>query len=126
VADALNEDRRALNGARVLVLGVAYKKDSDDVRESPALDLMTELVARKAQVSYHDPYVAHVALGADTYASQPLTPALLQAADCVVVATDHSAIDWALVRAQARVVVDARNALRAVPELAGGARVVKL
>jgi UDP-N-acetyl-D-glucosamine dehydrogenase len=126
VADALNDDGRALNGARVLVLGVAYKKDSDDVRESPALDLMTELAARKATVSYHDPYVASLTLGAQTLASQPLTPEAVRAADCVVVATDHAAIDWALVAAQARVVVDTRNALRDQPGAGAGARVIKL
>ena len=126
VADALNDDGRALKGARVLVLGVAYKKDSDDVRESPALDLMTELKARKAVVSFHDPHVARLTLDGDELASQPLSAALLQAADCVVVATDHSAIDWALVRTAARVVVDTRNALRGQPVSVPSARVVKL
>jgi UDP-N-acetyl-D-glucosamine dehydrogenase len=126
VAEALNDDGKALNGARVLVLGVAYKKDSDDVRESPALDVLAELKARKAQVSFHDPHVDRLTLDGQTLASQPLTAAVLQAADCVVVATDHSAIDWALVRAAARVVVDTRNALRGQPVEAPGARIVKL
>ena len=126
VADALNEDGRALNGSRVLVLGVAYKKDSDDVRESPALDLMAELVARKATVVYHDPYVPGMSLAGQAWESQPLTPALLQSADCVVIATDHSGLDWALVRAHARVIVDTRNALRGLPAAAPGARVIKL
>ncbi len=125
VADALNECGRALNGSRVLVLGVAYKRDSDDVRESPALDLMVELVARKATVAYHDPHVAGLPLGGQAWESQALTPALLRSADCVVIATDHSGVDWDLVRAHARVIVDTRNALRG-QAAAPGARVIKL
>ncbi len=125
VADALNECGRALNGSRVLVLGVAYKKDSGDVRESPALDLMIELAARKAQVVYHDPHVPGLTLSGQTWESPALTPALLQSADCVVIATDHTDLDWDLVRAHARVIVDTRNALRGQPA-AAGARVIKL
>ena len=126
VADALNEQGRALNGSRVLVVGVAYKPNSDDVRESPALDLMAELVARKAGVTYYDPHVPALTLGAQTWASEPLTPALLELADCVVIATDHSGLDWVLVRAHARVIVDTRNALRGLPLAGPGARVIKL
>jgi UDP-N-acetyl-D-glucosamine dehydrogenase len=123
VAEALNDDARALNGAQVLVLGVAYKRDIDDVRESPALDVMAALSARKACVSYHDPYIPRVAFDGLAFESQPLTAELLRAADCVVVTTDHSCFDWNWVRAHARVVVDTRNALRGT--VAGG-RVVKL
>ncbi len=125
VADALNEEGRALNGARVLVLGVAYKKEIDDVRESPALDLMTELLRRKADVAYHDPYVARVELEGRAWRSTALTAEALRAADCVVIATDHAAIDWALVRAEARVIVDTRNALHGRAERPG-TRLVKL
>jgi UDP-N-acetyl-D-glucosamine dehydrogenase len=124
VAEALNEAGRALNGARVLVLGVAYKRDIDDVRESPALDVMVELAARKANVSYHDPHVARVALDGQTYESQALSAQALAAADCVVIATDHTGFDWGFVRQHARLIIDTRNALRGVP--AGAARVVKL
>ena len=123
VADALNQDGRALNGARVLVLGVAYKKDIDDLRESPALDVITELLARKALVSYHDPWVARVAAQGLDLTSQPLTAESVQAADCIVIATDHSNFDWDLIRANARLVVDTRNALKGQ---SGAARVVKL
>jgi UDP-N-acetyl-D-glucosamine dehydrogenase len=125
VADALNEDGRALKGAQVLVLGVAYKRDIDDVRESPALDLMAELLARKACVSFHDPFVPQVTFEGRTFQSAALTPERLQAADCVVIATDHSALDWDLVRAHARVIVDTRNALRGWSPPAGR-RVVRL
>jgi UDP-N-acetyl-D-glucosamine dehydrogenase len=124
VAEALNEAGRALNSARVLVLGVAYKRDIDDVRESPALDVMAELAARHACVSYHDPHVARVTLEGITYASQPLDAASLAEADCVVIATDHSNFDWTFVRQHARLVVDTRNALRGTSS--AGARVVKL
>ncbi len=123
VADALNEEGRALNGARVLVLGVAYKKDIDDLRESPALDVITELVARRASVTYHDPWVPRVAVNGLNLSSQPLTAESLQAVDCVVVTTDHTSFDWDLVGANARLVVDTRNALKDRP---GTARVVKL
>jgi UDP-N-acetyl-D-glucosamine dehydrogenase len=123
VGEALNEDGRALNGARVLVLGVAYKKDIDDVRESPALDVMTELLAHKANVSYHDPWVAHVAAAGLDLSSQPLTPESLRAADCVVITTDHTSFDWDMIRAHARLVVDTRNALHGQT---GAARVIKL
>jgi UDP-N-acetyl-D-glucosamine dehydrogenase len=107
----------------VLVLGVAYKKDIDDVRESPALDVMAELAARRAVVGYHDPHVARVAFEGQHYESQPLTTESLAAADCVVITTDHSSFDWALVRAHARLVVDTRNALRGAN---GVGRLVKL
>jgi UDP-N-acetyl-D-glucosamine dehydrogenase len=124
VAEALNDAGQALNGARVLVLGVAYKRDIDDVRESPALDVMAELTTRRAVVNYHDPHVARLALNGHTYTSQPFTAENLAAADCVVIATDHTSLDWAFVRQHARLVVDTRNALRQAS--AGGARVVKL
>jgi UDP-N-acetyl-D-glucosamine dehydrogenase len=123
VTDALNEDGRSLNGARILLLGVAYKKDSDDLRESPALDVITELAARKARVTYHDPLVPRLAVDGVEFKSQALTAASVQAADCVVITTDHSDLDWPLVRANARVVVDTRNALKGEP---GTARLVKL
>ncbi len=112
VADALNEDGRALRGARVLVLGAAYKRDVDDVRESPALDVMIELRKRHAEVSYHDPYVAALRLDETELRSQPLTAELLAAADCAVIVTDHTNFDWDFIGAHARVLVDTRNALK--------------
>jgi UDP-N-acetyl-D-glucosamine dehydrogenase len=123
VADALNEEGKALRGARVLILGAAYKPDIDDLRESPALDVMIELRARHALVSYHDPFVPEVPLGDGTLRSEALTPSALKAADCVLVITNHSAFDWEMVRRHARLIVDTRNALKGTH---GGARVVKL
>ena len=123
VVDGLNEDGRALNGARVLVLGVAYKKDINDLRESPALDIITELALRKARVTYHDPWVPSLAVDGLRLETQPLTAASLQAADCVVIATDHTSFDWDLVSANARLVIDTRNALKG---RSGAARVIRL
>jgi len=124
IQDALNEDGKALKNAQVLVLGVAYKKDIDDLRESPALDVMATLVGRHAQMSYHDPYVPTLRLNGGVFQSVPLSLEALSAADCVVVITDHSAFDWEMIGQQARLIVDTRNALKGVST--GKARVVKL
>jgi UDP-N-acetyl-D-glucosamine dehydrogenase len=123
VADALNEDGKALRGSQIFLLGAAYKPDVDDVRESPALDVMVELLARRAQVGYHDPYVPEVRLDHATLRSEPLTPDRLRQADCVLVITNHSAFDWAMIRQHAGLIVDTRNALKGV---SGGGRVVTL
>jgi UDP-N-acetyl-D-glucosamine dehydrogenase len=125
VADALNEEGKALRGARVLILGAAYKPDTDDLRESPALDVMVELLERRAEVRYHDPYVPEVRLAerGAVLQSEALTAAALQAADCVLVITNHSVFDWGMVRKHARLIVDTRNALKGTH---GTARVVKL
>lgn len=112
VGDALNAERKAINGSRVLVLGVAYKRDVGDVRESPALDVIHLLQQRGAEVSYHDPYVGSLRREGMDMDSSPLTDAALAAADCVVVVTDHSAFDWAYIGARARLIVDTRNALQ--------------
>ena len=111
VAEALNEHGRALKGANVLVLGVAYKRDIEDLRESPALDIIRLLEQQGARVSYHDPHVPAFREDAREYRSVPLTPATLEAADCVMVVTDHSAIDFHQVKRHARLAVDTRHAL---------------
>jgi UDP-N-acetyl-D-glucosamine dehydrogenase len=116
VARALNEDRKAVNGSRVLVLGIAYKKDIDDMRESPAFDVIRLLEQRGAEVVYHDPFVP--SFKEDEHASESprrygveLTAAELRAADAVVIVTDHSAsaVDYQLVVDEAKIVVDTRN-----------------
>jgi len=114
VVDRLNEQGRAARGSKVLVVGVAYKKDIDDVRESPALDVIRLLQRRGATVSYHDPHVGKLKDEAIDLASVPLTPESVTAADCVVIVTDHSDVDYALVERCARLVVDTRNALARV------------
>ena len=117
VVDALNAERKACNGSKVLILGVAYKRDIDDVRESPALDLIELLHARGAEVSFHDPHVPSVRLGSKgshlggEMLSVPLEGAL-ESADVVVVVADHTAIDWAQVAERATTLIDTRNALR--------------
>jgi len=111
VIDALNEAGKPLKGSRVLVLGVAYKKDIDDVRESPALDIIELLQAKGADVRYHDPHVATLSHNNHTHVSEPDLDAALASADCVMVVTDHSSYDWPSVRQQARLVVDTRHVL---------------
>ncbi len=111
VTDALNAERKAVNGARVVVLGVAYKRDIDDVRESPSLDVIELLQQRGAAVRYHDPFIESVTLPGGTLRSVPLAESLGDA-DCVVVLTDHSVIDWDLVARGATPIVDTRNAMR--------------
>ena len=109
VRAALHANRKAVNGAQVLVLGVAYKKDVNDVRESPALDIIRLLAADGARVEYHDPLVPDVAEDGTRLASVPLTDQVLSDADAVVIVTDHSEVDYGRVLDRAEVVVDARN-----------------
>jgi len=109
IGEALNEQRLSFNGATVLVLGVAYKRNVGDVRESPALDIIRALVARKAVVLYNDEYVSSLTPGNQTLYSQPLRSELLQAADCVVIVTDHSYYDTPWIVREARCIVDTRN-----------------
>jgi UDP-N-acetyl-D-glucosamine dehydrogenase len=116
VAAALNEQGKAVKGSRVLVLGVAYKAEIADVRESPALDILALLAARGADVAYHDPYVAAVALPGGELHSIDLSAETLAGADCVVVATNHKAVDWALVAAHAAPLVDTRRAVASAGE----------
>ncbi len=124
VADALNDERKAINGSDILVLGMAYKRDVGDVRESPALDVIHLLRKRGANVSYHDPYIPLAMLDGDTLSSIELTAEALAAADCVVIVTNHSVYDWQWVAGNARLIVDTRNAL-ASPDKAT-ARIVRL
>lgn len=109
ISEALNEQRRSLNGATILILGVAYKRNVGDIRESPALDVIQELTAHKAVVLYNDEYISSLTLRDHTFHSQPLSSGLLQAADCVVVITDHSYYDTSWIVQEARCIVDTRN-----------------
>jgi len=112
VQDALNVRQKAVNGSRILVIGAAYKKDVDDVRESPALDVMNLLESKGAEVAFHDPYVSEVRLESGSRRSVPLDAAEIERSDCVVIITDHSGIDWdELSRAHAPI-VDSRNVLK--------------
>jgi len=109
--DRLNEQSKAVRGSRMLVLGVAYKKNIDDIRESPALDVIRLLRRHGALVEYHDPHVPKLKDDDLELKSVPLTPEALSGADCVLIVTDHSDVDYVLVARHARLVVDTRNAL---------------
>jgi UDP-N-acetyl-D-glucosamine dehydrogenase len=110
VAELLNGAGKPVKGARVFVLGVAYKPDVNDVRESPALDVMTLLMSKGAKVTYHDPYVSSVKVAGKTMRSVKLTAGALKKSDITVILTAHRAVELGPVVKQARVVFDARNA----------------
>jgi UDP-N-acetyl-D-glucosamine dehydrogenase len=110
VQNALNDAAKPLKGSRVHVMGVAYKRNIDDVRESPALDLLLLLEQRGAQVSYSDPHVPSLRLDGHTLQAEP--EAIAGAADCVVIVTDHAAFDYPSLVRQANLIVDTRNALK--------------
>jgi UDP-N-acetyl-D-glucosamine dehydrogenase len=118
VADALNEHGKAVKGSKVALLGMAYKKDIDDPRESPGFELMELLLKKGAAVSYNDPHIPRLPAMRHypglRMVSAELTPDYLESQDCVVIVTDHSAYDWAWVVAHASLVVDTRNATRDV------------
>jgi UDP-N-acetyl-D-glucosamine dehydrogenase len=115
VAGALNRHKKAVNGARVLVLGVAYKKDIDDLRESPALTIIELLQKDGAQVSYHDPYFPFIGKGRK-YDLQMKRTELenLGQYDCVLIVTDHSDYDYRHIVQESQLVVDTRNATRGI------------
>jgi UDP-N-acetyl-D-glucosamine dehydrogenase len=112
VAEALNSRRRSVRGARVLVLGVAYKADIDDVRESPSLDILEILEQEGARVAYSDPYVPSILHGGRRLRSVPLRRSALRGADCVVIATAHKTFDYRAISRHARTIVDCRNTLK--------------
>ncbi|MCY4146932.1 MAG: nucleotide sugar dehydrogenase [Chloroflexi bacterium] len=113
ITEALNNLERSVRGSRVVILGVAYKRDVDDVRESPALDILSLLRQRGADVCYHDPHVPQLRLESDVMLrSVPFCAELLQGAHCVVIITDHSATDWQAVRRHSRLIVDTRHVFR--------------
>ena len=112
VNTALSEQRRSLNGATVLVLGVAYKRNVGDVRESPALDIIQALLKQEVVLLYNDEYVPSLILHDQVLHSQPLSSGLFQAADCVVIVTDHSYYDVPWIVREASSIVDTRNMTR--------------
>lgn len=116
VGEVLNRVERSIKGSRILVLGVAYKRDIGDIRESPALDVLKLLISKGAKVNYNDPYVPKLALNGHTVSSQELKEDLLRKADCVVIVTDHSSYDYNWIVKNSQLVVDTRNATRGVEE----------
>jgi UDP-N-acetyl-D-glucosamine dehydrogenase len=112
VQEALNSVKKAINGSRIHLFGVAYKRNVGDLRESPALDILDLLARRGASVSYTDPYVPELTHGPHTLRSVDEAEAARGRADCAVICTDHSAFDYDRIARSFPVVVDTRNALK--------------
>jgi len=110
ITDGLNDRRKSVNGSRVLILGVSYKKDIDDLRESPALDVLRLLQRKGGKVLYNDPYINELELEGTMLKSRKLTASLLKSVDCVTITTDHSVYDYEMIVEHAPFVVDTRNA----------------
>lgn len=133
VRDALNEEKKSVKGSKILILGVAYKKDIDDMRESPALSVIDLLRSRGAEVVYHDSFVPEVTFdhaytigdGEPLY-NQDMTDELLESADCVVICTEHSTVDYENVCKLSKVIVDTRNALNEEIRNGSSAKVIRL
>jgi UDP-N-acetyl-D-glucosamine dehydrogenase len=123
IRDALNHQQKAVNGAKILVVGVAYKKDVNDVRESPAVDILKILYENGADIHFHDPYVDSLKINSLTLTSHPLTSEEVSWADCVTIVSDHSCLDIELILTNAVVVVDSRNATKGKESLG---RVIKI
>src|SRR5216683_792626 len=133
VADGLNDESKSIKGSRILLLGVAYKKDIDDVRESPALSIIDRLRAKGADVRYHDPFVneirfddSHTEGGGQPLQSVLLTDEELRATDCLIIVTNHSGIDYQRICQLAPLIVDTRNALNGELRRESTARIIRL
>lgn len=133
VSTALNDAKKSVNGSRILILGVAYKKDIDDMRESPALSIIDLLRSRGADVRYHDPFVAEVTFdhaytigAAEPLYNAELTDDELRESDCVIICTEHSSVDYKRVCEMSSLIVDTRNALSSELREASNARIVRL
>ncbi|MBK9155503.1 MAG: nucleotide sugar dehydrogenase [Chloracidobacterium sp.] len=133
VSTALNDVKKAVNGSKILILGVAYKKDIDDMRESPALSIIDLLRSRGAELSYHDPFVSEVTFDhaytigdAEPLYNSELTDELVRESDCVIICTEHSSIDYGRVCELAPLIVDTRNALSLDIRNGSKAKVVRL
>lgn len=111
VASVLNRGGKALLGAQVALIGVAYKKNTSDVRESSAIRIIELLKREGADVSYHDPLVPSIAVEQHDFASHPLTAAYLSSQDAILIVADHDAIDWSLISLYSSIVVDTRNVI---------------
>jgi len=122
IATALNDECKAVKGSNILILGVAYKPNVGDIRESPALDIIFLLQERGASISYHDPFVADLSAEGFPLASVEQLDTSLREADCVVIVTDHDQFDWQNIVNQANLVVDTRNAI----SVNGSSRIVRL
>ena len=124
VADALNDDGKCIKGSKILILGVAYKKDVSDTRESPAIEIMELLHEKGAIMQYSDPFVPSINIGDQTHEAVANDVRVLQEADCVIAITDHTAFDYKCIGEHARLIVDTRNVMKGVRS--AKARIVKL
>lgn len=124
VAEALNEGRKSIKGSRIMALGVAYKEDVDDVRESPALDILRLLRDKGAEIVYNDPFIPTLYLDGLELQSADLSQELLRQMDCVVIVAAHSAYDWEDIVAVSNLVVDARNVTKGIKTNPG--KIIKL
>ncbi|HYQ58640.1 MAG TPA: nucleotide sugar dehydrogenase [Draconibacterium sp.] len=117
ITSALNRQKKAINGSKILFLGVAYKPDINDERESPALKIMEEVKNKGGEVSYHDPFIPVVTLGSGSqFGSVDLSETVLTTADCVVITTNHSEFDADFIKKHARLIVDLRNVIKEASE----------
>lgn len=112
ISDSLNGTSKSVNGARIHILGVAYKKDMNDIREAPSLDIMNMLTSKGAAVTYSDPYVPEIKLDGMEIEASELSADVVREADCTVVVTDHSDFDYDMAVQHSRILIDTRNALR--------------
>jgi UDP-N-acetyl-D-glucosamine dehydrogenase len=112
IADALNKNKKSLNGSHILALGIAYKRDTNDTRESPSLDVVKGLQEKGAIVSYSDPHVPFIKLEDKKMKSTSITPEVLNSMDCAVILTDHSAFNYSMISEHAKLILDCRSALR--------------
>lgn len=133
VSTALNDEKKAVNGSKILILGVAYKKDIDDMRESPALSIIDLLRSRGADLKYHDPFVPEVTFDhaytigdGEPIFNQELTDELIADSDCVIICTEHSGVDYHRVCQLASLIVDTRNALSQDQRNGSNAKIVRL
>ncbi len=114
INDGLNLYKKSINGSKILVLGLTYKKDVNDIRESPALDIISLLMNRGAEVLYNDPYVSELDEAGIVLESQELKPALLRGLDALVITTDHSSYDYEMIVKNSRLIIDTRNAIKGI------------
>jgi len=115
VVEALNRGEKSINGASVLLVGVAYKKDVNDVRESPGLHIIESLAEKGAYLSYHDPFIPSVRIDEIELDSTPLTKEVVRAADCVIIVADHTDIDYQMLADEAQLIFDTRNKMKDIP-----------
>lgn len=111
VADTLNKDKKSINGSKILTIGMAYKKDIGDIRESPSTKVAKQLLFAGAEIMYHDPYVPNVKISTKKYYSENLTPDLIKNSDLVLIITNHSQLDYDMISKNANLIYDSRNVI---------------